>query len=273
MDSYSKTTSKNPFKSMYMKKNLLLAITAFLLFGSSANAVDRTWNFMNWSATTLANLAADPTNWAAASATRYNNALALTAGVPITANGVAVSELAGLTFSAFAVDRIRIDYNTSPGRLLLNGASLFITVPDCSAGDTLVVYAKTASSSAARGVTVSNTSVVRYSTPDGVTPTSVDSLISIFTVTAAGPVVITTTGGLQFRMVSVSAPGTPAVSPVSTGISTTATNVFPVKTVYYNLSGTVAGHDFANLRKGMYIQKSLLNNGMTVNDKMYKASE
>jgi hypothetical protein len=253
-----------------MKKLVLLTIITLTAFTSSSFAVDRTWNFMKWSATTLANLTADPTNWNPASTTRFSNLTAITAGTTLTANGVAIAETNGLTFSAFAADKLRFDYNIvappTPDRLIMNGTNMTINVPDCSVGDTLVVYTKTASSSAARGITVPN--ATRISGAE----TSLDSIINVFTVTTAGVVAINNASGLQYRLIAISAPGKPAVNPLA-GISTPTLNAVPVKTVYYNLSGLVAGHAFANLRKGLYIQKTWYNNGSVVNSKFVKATE
>lgn len=250
-----------------MKKFVLLTLLALLAFSSSTFAVDRTWNFMKWSATSLANLTADPTNWLADSPTRFSNAVAITAGSGLIANGIAIAETNGLTFGALAVGKIRLDYTTSPDRLIMNGNNLIINVPDCSAGDTLVVYAKTGSTGVARGITVTNATRVSGA------ELSVDSVVNVFTVTAAGLVAIANTAGLQYRIIAVSAPGIPAVNPLSTGISTPTLNAVPVKTVYFNLSGTVAGHDFASLRKGLYIQKTWYSNGVVQNSKFVKASE
>jgi len=250
-----------------MKKFVLLTLLTLLAFSSSIFAVDRTWNFANWSAPTLSNMAADTiVNWKQESITRFSNRVAFTAGSVITANGIVVSEISGLTFGTLGAGKLRIDFNTSPGRLMLNGGGLIINVPDCAAGDTLVVYTKTATTGALRGITVTN--AVRFSGAE----TSADSLINVFTVTAAGSVVMTTTAGLHFRLISVSAPGRPAVNPLA-GISNPTLNAVPVKTVYYNLSGIVAGHDFASLRKGLYIQKTWFSNGVVQNSKFVKASE
>lgn len=250
-----------------MKKSVLLALLPLLVFSSSTFAADRTWNFANWGVTTLTNMMADTIiNWKSESTTRFSNRVAFTAGSTITANGTVVSEISGLTFGVLGAGKLRIDYNTYPGRLMLNGGGLIINVPDCAAGDTLVVYTKTATSGSERGITVTN--AVRVSGAE----LSADSLINVFTVTATGTVAVITTAGLHFRLISVSAPGKPAVNPLA-GISTTTLNAVPVKTVYYSLSGIVAGHDFANLRKGPYIQKTWFSNGSVVNSKIVKSSE
>ena len=249
-----------------MKKFVLLTLITLLAFSTSTFAVDRTWNFMNWSAATLTNLTADATNWKADSPTRFSNAVAFTAGSGLIANGIAIAETNGLTFGALAVGKIRLDYTTNPDRLIMNGNNLIINVPDCLAGDTLVVYTKTSTGGDPRGITVAN--AVRFSGA----VTSADSLINVFTVVADGVVAITNPTGLQYRLIAVSAPGKKAVNPLA-GISTPTLNAVPVKTVYYNLSGIVAGHDFANLRKGLYIQKTWYSNGVVQNSKMVKASE
>lgn len=250
-----------------MKKSVLLTLFTALSFSSAVFAVDRTWNFMNWSAATIANLAADPTNWLADSNTRFSNLVAITAGTTFTANGVVIAETNGLTFGSLATNKLRIDYNTNPGRLIMNGNNLIINVPDCKAGDTLVVYTKTTTSGSARGITIPVANAVRVSGAE----TSADSLINVFTVVADGVVPITNPTGLQYRLIAVSAPGRAAVNPTS--ISNPTLNAVPVKTVYYNLSGIVAGDSFSSLKKGLYIQKTWYSNGKILNTKMVKASE
>lgn len=251
-----------------MKKNLLIALLFLFAFNTSNFAVDRTWSFMKWSAATLANFAADATNWSAASATRYSNLTVIAAGTTLTANGVAIAETNGLTFSAFNADKLRIDYNQAPNpdRLIMNGTNMTINVPDCSVGDTLVVYTKTASSSAARGITVPN--ATRISGAE----TSLDSIVNVFTVNVAGNVAINNAAGIQYRLIAVSAPGKPAVNPLM-GISQNTINSTPVEMVYYNLSGTIAGRTFSSLRRGLYLQKIVYENGKTEIKKIVKAVE
>lgn len=251
-----------------MKKNLLLTLLLLVAFNASNFAVDRTWNFMKWSTATLANLAADASNWNPATATRYNNLTVIAAGTTLTANGVAIAETNGLTFSAFNADKLRIDYNQTPNpdRLIMNGTNMTINVPDCSVGDTLVVYTKTASSSAARGIVVPNATRVSGA------ETSLDSIVNVFTVTVAGTVAINNPAGLQYRLISVSAPGNPAVNPLM-GISSNTTHAAPVGMVYYNLGGMIAGRSFSSLKKGLYIQKTWYDNGKIEIKKVAKAIE
>ncbi|HET9570330.1 MAG TPA: hypothetical protein VFP20_02850 [Bacteroidales bacterium] len=250
-----------------MKKLLLLTLITLVAFNSMTYAVNRTWNFMKWSNETKANLATDVTNWAAPSATRFSNAVAIAAGTTVMANGVVVAELNGLTFGSLAADKFRIDYGTNPDRLIMNGNNLIINVPDCSVGDTLVVYAKTGSTGVARGVTVANATRISGAA------LSVDSVVNVFTVTTAGQISIVNNAGLQYRLISISAPGTPAVNPITTGLSTPALHSVPVKTVYLNLNGVVVGHDFASLRKGLYIQKNWYSDGKTLSSKLVKLTD
>jgi hypothetical protein len=180
-----------------MKKTLLLAL--ILLFTLSTHSfADRNWNFRSWSAATLANLAADPTNWNPASITRFNNLLTISSGSVISANGVAISEIKGLTFGSLGADKLRLDYNTNPGRLMLNGSGLIVNVPNCLVGDTILLVTMTGSTGTARGVTAS-TNCTRLNAD----ATSVDSLFNVFVVNTAGTASFTATGGLHFRQIKV----------------------------------------------------------------------
>ena len=182
-----------------MKKSLLLALILLVLSSSLALSADRRWNFRNWSATTLSNLMADTvTNWKYESTTRFSNRAAITAGSSLYASNVAIAETKGLTFGAMAAAKLRIDFNTNPGRLMLNGNPLVINVPDCLVGDTITVVTMTDNSTTARGITAS-ANCTRLSGAG----TSVDSIYNVFLVTTAGTASFTTTGGLHFREIKV----------------------------------------------------------------------
>ncbi len=189
-------------KIFTMKKILLFTLILLLTVGTKSFA-DRTWNFRSWSQATLTNLGADATNWNPSSATRYENKVTFAAGSNISANGIAISELQGLNFGAQASGKLRIDYNTNPGRLMLNGSGLVLNIPDCLVGDTIYMLTMTGSTGTARGVTAS-----ANCTRLNADATSADSLMNKFLVTAAGTTSFSTTGGLHFREIKVITPVT-----------------------------------------------------------------
>jgi hypothetical protein len=214
---------------MLMKKTLLLALV--LMIGLSVRSADRNWNFRNWSAATLTNLAADPTNWIQESTTRFSNHVAITDGSSLSANSVPIAETQGLTFGAMSVSsglgKLRIDYNTNPGRLMLNGGPLKIYIPDCVVGDRITVVTMTASTTAARGITATNATRIA----GDATTTNLNR--NIFVVTTAGIVTLSTTAGLHFREIDVQSPAKmTTVAGGTTGI-TAADNVFALDKGYY----------------------------------------
>lgn len=181
-------------------RKLLLLVVAAVLGCSWSFAENRSWDFTSWSETTLTNLLADTTtNWKASSATRYENKVTMSG--TIQANGIDIAELSGLTFGSCGSGKLRIDYDTSPDRLMLNGGKLTITIPSCLAGDTLKVITKTASNSTARGITVTAGTLTRLNADE----TSTEVLENVFYVDADGDVTVSTTGGLHFRKISVTA--------------------------------------------------------------------
>lgn len=214
------------------------------------------WDFTSWSTATLDNMAADPTNWNPANDTRYSNVLAIPAGTPITANGVEVAELKGLTFGALAADRIRIDYGADPeaSRMILNGSINFI-VPDCKAGDQIQITFKTNTGGSARGVDiVSNATVVG----DNTQSTDV-SVTNTYTATDDGPVTFKTSAGLQIFKI--------AVNDTETSIPKIINNdaKIVVRSEYFDLLGRKVN---ANT-KGFVIQKLFYNDGTIGSKKMF----
>lgn len=191
-----------------MKKTLL--ITLLLLFTlSTLSFAGRKWNFRNWSQATISNMTADAVNWTNESATRFSNKLALPDNSILTANGVVVAETQGLIFGTMGAAKLRVDYNTNPGRLMLNGGSLTIKVPDCLEGDTLTVVTMTASSGVLRGITTS-ANCTRLSGE----ATSADTLFNVFVVNQAGTISLTTTAGLHFRETKVVNKSVPLIKPL-----------------------------------------------------------
>lgn len=169
-----------------------------MLTVSLSFAENRSWDFTSWSATTLANLKTDA-KWDSTSSTRYQNNVEMSG--TLQANSVDIAEVSGLTFGACASGKIRIDYGTNPDRLMLNGGSLKITIPSCLAGDTVKLITLTGSTTTARGITVASGNVTRLDTA----LTSTQVLENILYVNADGDVTVSTTGGLHFRKISVTA--------------------------------------------------------------------
>ena len=243
-----------------MRKTLLIS-TLLIVCTFLSSYAQRSWNFTKWSQTTLDNLAADPTNWENVSETRFQNAVDISPETPMTANGVEIEELKGLTFGQLNATKFRIDHyqaDTLIGRFILNGGSLSINVPDCAAGDVIRLLAISANSTSERGFTATN------ATRTGGEELSVELNENVFTVDAAGTVTFTTTGGMQVRSLTINAEGGTSVNSFTSG------NLKIVRTVYYNLSGQVEAHDFTSLPRGIYIQKNFFENGTSKATKIVK---
>ncbi len=162
-------------------------------------AVAQTWDFTTVGNTDIANLAADTEAWeheATSSNDRYKN-IGTYDNEPLTANGEELALTQGLLFTASSSDAIRIDVKNK--RLAMNKTTT-ITIGDVAAGSTITVRCKTSSSSASRGLNVTN-----------VTPTSgyfnstaTEEQTNVGTVDADGDVTLTNTGGLYVYSISVS---------------------------------------------------------------------
>jgi len=171
-----------------------------LVLANYSDAANRSWDWTNWSTATLTNLAADGVNWNAASSTRFANKIEFAAGIQVLANGTPIAEMSDITFNKLPADRLRLDYNTNPGRLMLNGSNYEMRIANCLAGEVLTVVTMTASTGNARGVTATNATRI------GGEATSADVNTNIFTVDADGTVVLKTTGGLHFRTMTIVMP-------------------------------------------------------------------
>lgn len=214
-----------------MKKTLLFTFVLLFLM-SSLTYADKHWNLMDWSATTLANLEADTAvNWKKESATRYSNRVAFAADAAVMANGVAIAEMDGLTLGAMAIGKLRIDFNTNPGRLMLNGGGLKLNVLGCKTGDTLTVVTNTGSSSAARGVTTTSNC-----TRIGGDATSLVVNTNVFLITEDGTVTLTTDGGLHFREITLTNPKPVVVAAAPYWVKDTAAFV-PDSNFFYAITG------------------------------------
>lgn len=203
-----------------------------LVLTSSLALADKQWNLMNWSEATLSNLLADTTvNWKKESATRYSNRVALAADATVMANGVSIAEMDGLTVGAMAIGKLRIDFDTNPGRLMLNGGGLKLNVPGCKVGDTVTVVTLTASATTARGVLTS-----ANCTRIGGDPTSTAVNTNVFLITADGTATFTTDGGLHFREVKLANPK-PVVVAAAPYWVTDTTAFVPDSNYFYAITG------------------------------------
>jgi hypothetical protein len=245
-----------------MKKIVLFVLIALSTY--SFCFADKSWDFMNWSETSLKNLATDTlVNWTYdwTTQTRYSNKAAIVADAAVLANGVEITELQGITFGALTAGKLRIDF-TTPGRLMLNGTSLTLNVPGCLVGDTLTAYTKTGNNSNKRGITASGATRIAGD------ELSLDSVYNVFIVSTAGVVSLTTTAGLHFRSITLVNPKSS-----STALNAATTGATVVKTEFYTLSGILISLSQGDLPKGVYIQKSSYSNGAVVNTKVVKAFE
>ncbi|MFB6320264.1 hypothetical protein [Saccharicrinis sp. FJH54] len=234
-----------------MKKTLLLSTVLIVCAVFTTNA-QKIWNFTKWSQATIDNCAADPTTWENVSETRFQNAIVIDAETPLTANGVEIEELKGLTFGNLNATKFRIDHpveDTIPGRFILNGSGLSINVPDCKAGDVIRLLAVSANSSQERGFTATNATRI------GGLEIAIELNESVFTVDADGTVVFTTTGGMQVRYLTINAEIPTAVKTIS------PSNSEVVQSAFYNLNGQYIADDFESLPGGIYIKKTLFADG------------
>lgn len=179
-------------KSLLSLRGLLTAAIAIITFGVNA----QTWDFRNMPEGDAANLSADGSNWTQSlngTINRWANKNKVSEEALI-ANGSELEMTKGLKFTAGSSDKIRIDQNSA---IRLNGSNLKITIPNLSAGATVTVTCETANSSSARTVSASNLTVT-----SGFIATT-DMQTNIGKVTAAGPVTITTGGGMAIYTIIV----------------------------------------------------------------------
>jgi len=218
----------------------------------------RAWDFTSWSAETLANLAADPTNWNPASTTRYNNIPVIPADMPIVANGVEIKELKDLTFNQLNGDRLRIDYGTdsNQSRISLNAANISVNVPNCKAGEIIKIAFRTTTDGSARGLTPTN------ATGDDTqsSSSSDDPITNTYIVTADGTATFTTTAGLQIFKITASGNGLITSIPKITHEAKVV-----IRSEYFDLTGRRVN---ANT-KGFLIQKMYYEDGTTGSKKLF----
>lgn len=175
----------------FMRTLMWAAVAMLTSIGASA----QTWDFTTMSETDAAALAADTKNWTQSlngETTRWANTAAVDGALIAGSSELEMTK--GLTFAASAKDKIRIDRNSA---IRLNGSKLSITIPSLSAGTKVTVVCETAKAGEARQVTASNLNVTQGFTA------SADRQTNVGTVANAGPVTITTGGGMAFYSITV----------------------------------------------------------------------
>ena len=190
-----------------MKKTYSHTATALMacliaMIAATAKADTKTWTLSSFSSDDLALMAADETNWAAHSdGNRYCLQTAL-ADEQLTAGGTVLSTSEGLYFTCGEGSgdggKIRVNYGSS--RFEMNGSNIVVRIPSLTAGQTVTVSCKTASSSSERTFSYTNLTAA-----DGSFEASTDKQINIGTVTADGDVTLTTSdGGMYVYYITVS---------------------------------------------------------------------
>ena len=179
----------------------------FLFMLSSMMGMAQSWNFMTASDDDIALMNGDNTNWyheSSSSNNRYHTITAIEAA-PLKAGNTELEYAKGLLFTIPANTstngNLRIDIKNK--RLWVAGTSCSIVIPNVEAGKEIKVIAKSSSTSAARGINVS----------ENVTPTSgkfnetsTDQVTNVGTVKTAGDITLTFTGAMYIYEMSVSDP-------------------------------------------------------------------
>lgn len=189
------------------EENLSAITTKEFTVKKVASVVTKVWDFTKaLSATDIANLKADNTNWSWTEASdRYANKANLTEGAVIKANAVTLEKLEGLTFSAFSsADRLRINNGSY---LQMNGSDYFFTIPSLAVGDVVsITYLSASSSDDNRSWTTPSNA--RRSSAEGTqtingknetTPKTVE-----YTITSAGNTQFKQSKGLNIKRISIS---------------------------------------------------------------------
>lgn len=190
---------------MKSKFTLLLCV---LLFSQVQVEARKTWDFSKgYSETTIANLAADATNWTpttndAGDYTRFSNATTMSG--ELYANGVLIEETSGLFFGSLSAKKVNIDQGYTPPRLMLNGTNLSFTLKGLVAGQTITIVTNTANTSSARGISCSSGNATRTAGEE----TSLEPITNVFVVNEGVDTVDVTfttgsTGGVHIRSIMI----------------------------------------------------------------------
>ena len=187
---------------------LKLALLALVLFGWSSNMsaeevnyqTVKHWNFLTWSDATIANLAADVTNWEVASTDsetgavqRYKSKVAN--ATTLSANGVEIEETKGIGFPSLSAGNINLRFNfTGNNGIQLGSSNQKVTIKSLKK-DQKVIVALRGAGSGSRGISAISSNL------SGIIGESTYSLDGAdvtyeFTVTADGDATFTYSGGI-----------------------------------------------------------------------------
>lgn len=145
----------------FTSKSLLLLFALFGLTmnisGQSFKAV-KSWNFLLWSEETLANLAADPTNWTpevnteTSEVKRYKNAKDINAKEFLKANSVVIAETDGLLFPALTATNLSLRIAMGDDGIQLGSKNLEVAMKGLKAAQHVSIVLKSANATAKRGI-------------------------------------------------------------------------------------------------------------------------
>lgn len=188
-------------KKTYLNIKAAIMMCLMAVLALNANAQRTTWDFSEGAdETDIANLAADATNWTYESANnRYLSVQSYNAE-QLTANGVVLNYTSELLFTTTKPDAVRIDLKKNC--MTLNQKST-VTIKNVKAGSVITVECKSSSSTAARGLNVTNVTP----TSGSFNATSVDKQTNVGTIDADGDVTLSNTGGLYVYSITISEAG------------------------------------------------------------------
>ncbi|MDP4276477.1 MAG: chitobiase/beta-hexosaminidase C-terminal domain-containing protein, partial [Bacteroidota bacterium] len=186
-------------------KKLIALLVVFMAMISAQLSAGTIWDFAGkgFSDATIANLAADNTNWTAQNSpvNRYVNATTMSG--ELKANGLVIPETAGLIFGSLSAKKVNVDFGYVPPRIMLNGTNLTFTLKALKAGQKITIVTMTANTNNARGISCTTGNVTRLAGEE----TSLDVNTNVFQVNAnvegETDVTFTTgsTGGIHIRYI------------------------------------------------------------------------
>ncbi|MCF0190309.1 MAG: hypothetical protein HUJ96_03495 [Marinilabiliaceae bacterium] len=208
-------------------------------YGEIPTTPSTIWDFSDFSAATIDNLQND-NSWTLVASKTGRFASPAFSGT-LKANGIAIEETKELIFGTFAADKLRINTDSSPNNIQLNGGNLTITISNVLAGSSIEVDYKSANSTEERGWNASNATPATQKTITRTTHT--------FTASETGNVVLTTTAGVNLYSITLKCSTTP--------LPAIETNATEVSREYYSVDGRKHSHK----QKGLNIIRITYDNG------------
>jgi len=152
-------------KQIFMKKYFTckLLLLTLVVFGWASNVsaqdyrVVKAWDFLNWSAETVADLNADETNWEGRDADPETTAwqrhrTKLANPTILVANGNVITETSGIEFPALTANNITIRHNYGEFGLQFGSSNQWITIKNLKKDQKVEIQIKSASNTEARGI-------------------------------------------------------------------------------------------------------------------------